>query len=188
VNLNWLDITLIVIVGISVADGVVRGFARSGIGLVAAIAGIVLGIWFYGIVAYFFLPYVSSEGIANIIGFLLVFFGCLVAGALLGKLLAALFKWVGLSWLDRMLGALFGLLRGGAMAIAIILAILAFAPNRPPGSIVGSHYSAYLMDAARFCASLAPRELRDDFYEGYDQVRELWREAVSDRRSAEAEI
>jgi len=188
VNLNWLDITLIVILGVSVADGVVRGFARSGIGLAAAIAGIILGVWFYGVVAYFFLPYVSSEGIANIIGFLIIFFGCIVVGALLGKLLAMLFKWAGLTWLDRMLGALFGLLRGGAVAIAVVLAILAFAPNRPPASVVNSRYSAYLVDAARFCAAMAPRELKDGFDESYDQVRQLWREATSERRSADTEI
>lgn len=186
-NLNWLDITLVVILAISVAGGVVRGFARSCIGLAGAVAGIVLGIWFYGVVAYFFLPYTSSAGLANIIGFLLVFFGCVLAGALLGKLLVALFKWAGLTWLDRMLGAMFGLFRGGAVAIAIVLAIVAFSPNPPPRSVVGSRYSSYLIDAARVCATIAPRKLKDSFQENYDQVRKLWDEATA-KRMAETEI
>jgi len=189
VKLNWLDITILIIVAASVAEGVVRGLARSGIGLAATVGGIVLGIWFYGIVAYFLLPYVSSAGIANFIGFIVVFLGCVLAGALLGGLLAALFKWAGLSWLDRILGALFGLLRGAAVAIAIVLAIVAFAPRRPPGSVVDSHYSAYLIEAARICAALAPRELKDGFNDSYGKVRELWREATSqDEQLPETEI
>ena len=34
-----------------------------------------------------------------------------------------LLKWVGLSWLDRLLGGVFGLVRGLVFAIAVVLAL-----------------------------------------------------------------
>lgn len=188
-NLNWLDIFLLIVVAASVAEGIVKGLARSGIGLAAAVAGVILGIWFYGTVAYFFLPFVSSPGIANFIGFVLVFLLCLVTGALVAKLIAVLFKWAGLTWLDRLLGGAFGFLRGVVAAIAIVLAIVAFSPRRPPGSVVGSYYASYLIEAANVCAAVAPRELKDAFYDSYEKVKELWRDATRERgRLPEVEI
>ena len=181
-SLNWLDIVLLIVLAVSVAEGVARGFARIGIGFGASIVGVLAGIWFYGMVAYFLLPYVSSPGIANFIGFLVVFLVCLTAGALLGKLLGALFKWAGLTWLDRLLGAAFGFLRGAVAGIAVVLAIVAFAPKRPPKAVVNSQYAPYFIEAANVCATLAPRELRDGFHDSYDKVKELWTEATRRRK------
>ena len=181
-KLNWLDVVLLIIVAASVAEGIARGFARIGIGFGAALVGVLMGIWFYGSVAYFLLPFVSSPGIANFIGFVAVFLVCVVAGALIAKLLAALFRWAGLTWLDRLLGAGFGFLRGAVAAIALVLAIVAFAPNPPPQSVVNSYYSSYLLEAANVCAALAPRELKDGFYDSYDKVKQLWAEATRKRR------
>jgi membrane protein required for colicin V production len=176
VNFNWLDYLLLLIVASSVAAGVAKGFARSGIGLLAALAGLVLGIWFYGAAGSFLLPYVSTPAIANFIGFWIVFLLCLLAGALLGKLLAALFQWAGLSWFDRLLGGLFGLLRGLVGAVALVLLLLAFPRQAPSQAVAASRCAPYLAGVARACAAMAPRELRDAFQASYGRVQEIWKQ------------
>ena len=61
------------------------------------------------------LDYVSSRAIANLIGFFVDLRGAvLMLGAIVGRILAKFFKWVGLSWLDRLLGGAFGLVRGAS--------------------------------------------------------------------------
>lgn len=174
-SFNWLDYLLMLIVAASVAAGVAKGFARSGIGLLAALAGLLLGIWFYGMAGSFLLPYVSTPAIANFIGFWIVFLACLLAGALAGKLLAVIFKWAGLSWLDRALGGVFGLLRGLVGAVALVLLLLAFPRQAPSQAVAGSRCAPYLAGAARACAAMAPRELRDAFQTSYDRVKEIWK-------------
>ncbi len=181
-TLNWLDIVIVALVGVSTIEGIAKGFARVGVGLAAAVAGVVLGIWFYGAVGYYFLPYVSSRGIANFIGFLIIFTGCLLAGALAGKLLAVLFKWAGLSWMDRILGAGFGFVRGLLGAIALVLILMAFSPKPPPESVAESRYAPYLIGAAGVIVEFAPREVRDGFLESYGKLKELWDKAVPDER------
>lgn len=177
-QLNWLDYALIVLVGLSTAEGIARGFARVGIGLAAAILGVVLGIWFYGTAGGVFAPYVSSRNIANLIGFVLVFLVCVVVGGLLAKGLAWLFRWAGLSWMDRTLGALFGFVRGVVAAIAVVLVLVAFTPKPPPRSVAESRYAPYLVGAAAVLTEIAPRELRDGFIASYNQIKDLWRKAV----------
>ena len=129
---SLLDLLLVVIVGGSVVSGFLAGFARAGIGFLAAIAGVLFGFWFYGIPAAWIHKYVSSSTFSNLVGFLVVFLACTVLGGLIGKLLSKLFKWTGLSWLDRLMGAGFGLVRGGLAAVAFVSVLMAFTPKPVP--------------------------------------------------------
>lgn len=176
--MNWLDIVLAIILVASVAAGFAKGLARTVVGFVACIAGLLFGLWFHGTAGAFLIPYVSSRGIANCIGFFLVFFGAMLLGALLGRLLAMMFKWAGLSWLDRLLGGAFGLVRGALVSAVIVMALLAFTSTPPPASVVGSRLAPYVMDVARVMAAAAPRELRDGVRKGYEKVKQVWSDTL----------
>jgi len=175
--MNWLDIVLVCILAISIADGIWKGFTRGVIGLAAMLLGILLGLWFYGVAGGAIEPYLSSKTLANFLGFFIVFGSVQVAGALLGWALAKIFKWVGLSWLDRALGAGFGIVRGGIFAVAFLLAMMAF-PFRPVNKAVSdSEIAPYVIEVSRAITYMAPREIRDGFQDTYDKVREIWEHA-----------
>src|SRR5262245_44554429 len=99
--MNWLDIVLGAILAGSTISGFVKGFARTVIGITATVLAFVLALWFYPAAGSIFSDYVSSRAVANFLGFLVVSALVILAGALLGRLLAMVFKWAGLSWLDR---------------------------------------------------------------------------------------
>jgi len=111
--MNLLDLLLAVVIGISVATGFMGGFARVGIGFIASISGLLFGFWYYNVpAAWLKAQFKMTPDLSNMLGFFIVFFLFLTAGAMIGKLLATLFKWTGLGWLDRLLGGAFGLIRG----------------------------------------------------------------------------
>ena len=132
--MNWLDIVLLIVIVASVVASMTKGFSREVIGLVAAVAALFAGLWFYGTAGSFLLPYVSSKGVANLCGFVLVFFGVIAAGALVSIIAGHLIKATGLSFIDRLFGVVFGLGRGMVIAVGIVLAILTFAPGVQAGS------------------------------------------------------
>ncbi len=174
--MNWLDIVLIVLFVSSAAAGVAKGFAKQVVGLIAAVLGFLLALWFYGSAGAFLLPYVSHRRIANFLGFLAIFVAVGILGAIIGKLLSMALKWAGLSWLDRLLGVVFGMIRGLVFAIALVLALLAFTPNPPPRAVVRSRFAPYVIDAAHMCAYLAPREVREAVTDSYAKVKDAWDE------------
>jgi membrane protein required for colicin V production len=180
--MNWLDILLIVILAYAVAKSFWLGFSREAIGLAASIAALLLGIWFYGSAGEWLLPYVSSRGVANFCGFIIVFAGVLVVGSLGARLVNKAVKAAGLSWFDRMLGAAFGAVKGLLIAAALVMAIMAFTPGvragSPPPSVVQSRVAPYVIEAARLFASIAPYELKEGFRKTYASVRQIWRESV----------
>jgi uncharacterized membrane protein required for colicin V production len=85
----------------------------------------------------------------------------------------------GLSIVDHLLGAAFGLVRGTLVAVALLMGIMAFSPgDRPPESVVNSRVAPYAVDAARFFVSMAPHELKDGYRKTYAQVKAAWQNAL----------
>ena len=59
---------------------------------------------------------VHSEAVADAIWFCLLVLGVMLVAAVLGMLVRGLIHGVGLGWLDKLAGFLFGLLRGAVLA------------------------------------------------------------------------
>jgi membrane protein required for colicin V production len=172
--MNWIDVVLTLVVASSVLAGLSAGFARVAVGFAAMIVGMFCGFWFYGIVAAYVIDYVTSRAIANLIGFFVILAVVLILGAIVGTILAKFFKWVGLSWLDRLLGGAAGMVRGFVIAAAMVTVLLAFAPSPPPPSVVDSKLLPYVINVSDVLAALTPREIKDQFYATKDKVKAVW--------------
>jgi membrane protein required for colicin V production len=177
--MNWLDAVLLIILGLSVLTSFRKGLSREVIGLVAVVLALVFGIWFYGTAGSLVLPYVSSRSVANLAGFFLVFFGVILLGTVVSHVVGRFLRVTGLSIVDHLLGAAFGLVRGTLVVVALLMGIMAFSPgDRPPESVVNSRIAPYAVDAARFFVSMAPHELKDGYRKTYAQVKAAWQNAL----------
>lgn len=121
--LDWsaLDWILIAVLALSALSGLVRGF----IGVVASLAAWLLAAWaalrFGGQVALL-LARGGEPGPGQLLaGFGLSFIIVLVLVGLVGWMVRKLVHSVGLSGLDRLLGLVLGLLRGGVIACVLVL-------------------------------------------------------------------
>jgi len=175
---NALDLVLIVIVAFSVIAGFMAGFARVGVGLAATLLGVLCGFWLYGIPAGWLAEYLGPGAAANLLGFFLVFAIFVIAGGVIGGILARVFKWIGLSWLDRLLGAGAGLARGALLVVAVVTVITAFAPSPPPRFMAQSRVMPYAAHAASVLAATAPRSLKEPFYLSVEKLRRMWSNGV----------
>ena len=176
--MNWLDLVIILIVLLSAAAGFKRGFIRIGIGFVAVVVGFILAAWFYGLAAHAVAPYVATRAFANIIGFLVIFACVMALGALLTMVMTKLFNIVGLSWLDRVAGGTFGLVRGALVATILVMLFAAFTPGRAPAAIVQSEIAPHLIEASSVLAALTPNEIKSGFRKTYDEAKKLWKDAM----------
>ena len=179
--MNWLDWVLIFLLAFSIVASFRKGFSRELIELISVVVALFCGLWFYGSAGALFEPYVKSPGVAHLCGFLVIFIGVLLAGAILGMLFSRLVKVAGLTFFDRILGAGFGAVRGLLMSVALIVAIVAFAPSTgdtAPSAIVHSRLAPYVIDTAHLFASVAPRELKDSFRKHYGQVKSIWQDTI----------
>ncbi|MEI9975105.1 MAG: CvpA family protein [Ignavibacteriota bacterium] len=185
--MSLLDILLALIIVSSVMAGFIAGFARVGIGFCATILGIVFGFWYYEAPAAWIHKTLSSQTVSNVLGFLVVLWAVLLVGALVAKVVSMVFKWTGLSWLNRLLGAVFGFARGALISVAFVAVLLAFAPKPIPNWMVNSLLLPYAIDASNICASIAPAALKDAFRTGMQEIRKDWEEQLKKAKRKKGE-
>jgi membrane protein required for colicin V production len=184
---SLLDLLLGLIIVSSVMAGFVAGFARVGIGFCAAIGGIVFGFWYYETPAAWIHTLISSQTASNVLGFLVILWAALLVGALVAKLVSMFFKWTGLSWLNRLLGAAFGFARGALIGVAFVAVLLAFAPKPIPNWMVESRLLPYAIDASDICASIAPAAVKDAFRAGMQEIRKDWEDQLKKAKRKKGE-
>jgi membrane protein required for colicin V production len=171
---NWLDILLGAILVLSLIGGLKTGLARAGIGFVAVIVGLFVAMWFYPNAAALVRTVIHSAAAANVIGFLVLFATVVALGGLISFVIEKLLKVVRLSWLNRLLGGAFGLIRGVVVSGAIVLLFMAFSGKEPPRSVKQSRIAPYVVHATRAMAYAAPREIREGFDQSYTKLKQAW--------------
>ncbi len=167
--MNGLDWAIVAILVLSVLLAAAQGFLHEVIALAGVVLGYLLAAWEYGRVAPWFAPYVKSEPVAESAAFLAIFFAVLIAAGIIGRIARWLAREAGLGWADRLLGAAFGLVRGGAIVAVLVLALAAFAPG---SQMLGrSSLGGYFLVAARGMSWLAPATLRQKLRQGVAAMR-----------------
>jgi len=117
----WVDIVIIGIIVISALFSLIRGFVREALSLVGWLASFWLALTFAGDVAEMFLSGVSTPSLRIVLAFTLLFVSTLVIMALINKLAGKLVKKSGLTGTDRMVGMVFGAVRGALIVSVMVL-------------------------------------------------------------------
>ena len=127
----WFDYAVLTVFGLSLLLGALRGLMREMVSLAGWVGAFVLATSFSGIVAVQ-MPQSLGPLLSGVLAFLLIFVGVLMASGLVGLVLSLLVRAAGLGFLDRLLGAVFGVVRGVAIVLlAVLLAGLTPLPGEP---------------------------------------------------------
>ncbi|MEI7036950.1 CvpA family protein [Fulvimonas yonginensis] len=118
--MNWVDYTILGVLALSVLVGLWRGLVSE----VLALAGWIAAFWvawtFGPLVAARFEHSVSLPEARIVLGYGLCFVAVLALGALLRFLARRLISGIGLGGLDRLLGMLFGFVRGVLLVTLVV--------------------------------------------------------------------
>ena len=163
---DWIILAFLVF---SVVGAAIAGFFHEAFKLAGLVVGYLLAAWQYHRLANWFAPYLKSEWFGEVAGFLIIFFAVLILASLAGRLARWLMKKAGLSTIDRVLGAVLGLLRGVLVVAIVLTAMAAFAPAQK--WLAESQLAPYFLVGGRAAIWLAPSELRQRFYQGLDYLR-----------------
>ena len=164
--MTLVDWAVVLILVCAVFGGLMQGFFRSICGLLGLLLGLALAAWNYGRVADLFLPLVRIPAIANTIGFLFIALVVMALVALIGNVLARVFRLLGLGWLDGLAGAVFGFFQGVLLVVIGILVIVAFFPQ--VHWIADARLPRMFFGACHVSTTLTPAELGQRVREGLD--------------------
>jgi membrane protein required for colicin V production len=132
--------------------------------LAGLIVGIVLAGWEYMRLAGWLSRWILSVPAAQIVAFLAIVIGVMVVASVLAAVVRRTARAVGLGFLDRLLGAGFGLVRGVLLGVAAMLLAAAFFPGS--GWIKNSVLAPYFLSGAHAVSFVVPQHLQDQVTAG----------------------
>ncbi|TFW71697.1 colicin V production protein [Methylotenera oryzisoli] len=126
------DYIVLIIIGLSVILSVMRGMIREVLAIVGLVAAFYVGVTYTNQLLPMMPVDIPNDALRVLAAFLVLFLATLLLATLLGIALSAIFKKAGLGWLNRFLGALFGVARGLLIVCVIVfLAGLTDIPKDP---------------------------------------------------------
>ena len=123
------DYLVLAIIGLSIILSVMRGLLIEALSIVGWVVAFFVAKTYSSQLVPMMPVDIPTESLRILAAFLVVFFATLLITSLLAIALSAVFKKIGLGWLNRVLGAVFGLTRG--VLIVCILVFLAGLTSLP---------------------------------------------------------
>lgn len=160
--LNWADYLIIGLVALSALIGLIRGFVREALSILAWVAALAVAFYFAPLAAGYLEPYIGTPSLRLGAAFGGLFVVTLLVAAMVNFLLAKLVDKTGIKGTDRFLGLLFGLARGAlVVALLVLAASLTPFPNDPWWG--DAQLLPYFEDLATWLRGFLPEDLAESF-------------------------
>ena len=164
--MSWADWIIFALLVLNVVSAAIQGFFAEALSMAGLIVGYIVAAWQYPRLAGWLSSFFKSEWLADIFGFLIIFFVIVLLFGIAGRIARWVMRETGLSGFDRFLGGVLGLLKGGMMVAVILMGLTAFTPTSK--LLEDSQLAPYFLVAGRAAIWVAPSEFRARFYEGLD--------------------
>jgi membrane protein required for colicin V production len=165
------DWVICAIVLLNVVAAAMQGFFSEALTMAGLVVGYVVAAWRYRSVAEWLESFLKNSWLAEILGFLIIFFAVVILFGLAARITRWVMKESGLRPLDRFLGGVLGLLKGGLMVAVILMGMTAFEPTSR--FLANSQLAPYFLVVGRAAIWLAPSELRARFNQGLDLLHQV---------------
>ncbi len=153
--MNWLDIAIIAVTAIAIFLGLRMGIIKAVLSLAGLIVGVILAGRYYEVLAEQ-LAFIPQASVAKIVAFAIILVGIMVVAGVL----ASLMKWIAsvamLGWVNRLGGAVFGLVLGAIFCGALLATWVKF--FGVTAAIGESNLAPILVDRLPMVLALLPDE------------------------------
>lgn len=161
--MSWLDIAIIVIIGTAAFIGLKIGIIKAVLTLAGVIVGVILAGRFYVALAEK-LTFIPQETLARVVAFAIILIGVILIVSIIAGVLKWLASIVLLGWVNRLGGALLGLIMGAIFCGALLAIWTKFLGIIEP--VAESALANFLLDYFPIVLALLPEE--------FDSVRSFF--------------
>lgn len=129
----WADWVILVILGLSCLVGLIRGLIKEAFSVAIWVAAALVAKVFGLQVSAWLTQAIQTPSLRVVTAYAMVFIAVLLLGSMLSYLLSTLVRATGLSGTDRLLGILFGALRGFILVMILVIWLPELLPVQEDG-------------------------------------------------------
>jgi len=178
--MNVTDVVIIVVLLIGFFSGIGRGFVRGILGLIALVVGILIASGNYQRLADSVLSFMPGKNGPEILGFVVIFLVVVLLVGLVGRIISRALKQVSLGWLDRLAGAILGIVVASVI-LSVILLVAAMADLEDQKLLVESRMAPRVIGVTDVVVSILPADARERIEEHYSKLRAKWEAGREER-------
>ena len=172
--MNQLDLVLVTIMGYCLVRGLFRGLIKELSSIIGVAGGVYAAYSYYPLLSRQLALWITNPGYQKGISFLFIFTVICVVVGIVGGVIKYLMNIVFLGWADRLLGVLFGALKGVLIISVVVLALTTFLPRKP--AIVEKSWVAQdTMRISAFLIQVTPPEMKERFAVKLKELSAVWR-------------
>jgi membrane protein required for colicin V production len=127
--MNWVDWTILAILGVSTLLSVKRGFVKEALSLAGWVVAFFVAISFSARLSSQMTDYITPDTLRYAIAYVLLFAATMMLASLLSTVLAEVIRVTGLGNADRALGTVFGFARGFIVVLVLMFVLQAALPE-----------------------------------------------------------
>jgi membrane protein required for colicin V production len=158
IQLGWIDLALLAAFGLSVLVGLWRGLVFEVVSLLGWLVAFIIANSFGPLLADLIPAHVATPELRLWGCYIGVFFAVLVACTLLARMLRALISATPLSVIDRLMGGVFGVVRG-ALILVVVATLVTLSPFAHSPLWTNSHGALWLGLALEGLKPVLPQSL-----------------------------
>jgi len=150
------------------------GIVRQVSSIVGVLAGFFAGIRYYPLLTGILQRWIENPGFRDIAAFMAIFCGVFIVVVLLAWVIHYLMKVSKISWLDRILGVVFGAVKALLVAAIILIALTTFLPSNT-SVVQQSRLARYLMPVSEKITIVVTSEVKSRYDKNIDDYIKAWK-------------
>lgn len=170
--MNLFDILVIIILTYCLIRGIFRGVIKEISSLIGVLGGFYAAYTYYTDVSKFFEKWIVNHYL-NVLSFLLVFICVFLAISILGIIIKYILKIVFLGWVDRIFGAIFGILKGILISSVLLIVFVAFLSGSI-NIIKSSRTSPHLVIFSDKMIMVTPKSIKNEYHIKIKDIKKAW--------------
>ena len=172
--MNILDIAIVIIVVLLIIRGFSRGIVQEAATLLGLIASFLLASFYYKDLSARLERFTPNHVIVlSFFCFVFLFILCIFLFNFLAMITRGAIRLVLLGWLDRILGSLFGLIKGTIIIFFLVTILTIFYPKSGP-VVEDSRFFPSILSLTEKLTLLIPYKIKDDFLKKKEELQDFW--------------
>jgi membrane protein required for colicin V production len=172
--MNAFDVLIITILAYGLIRGVFRGLVREISSIVGILGGFYAAYTYYPRVANLISHLIENKAYLNILSYLIIFSAVVIIVGVLAVVIKYLLNIAYLGWVDRVSGAIFGLLKAGLVVCVLFIVLTAFLPQGNP-FIKDSTLSPHVVGTSEILAKVLSKDMKANFTKKIKDFKQSWK-------------